>query len=251
MKTETGFPLIQLEQVQVLFGSNKAINDVSFDLDAASFNVLIGSSGAGKSTTIKLINGLVRASSGKVLLFGKNIESIRGKKLRLLRSKIGYIPQDLGLVEPATAEENVLMGSLPTLLFPRMGAWMYPKQLRVRANEILLELGMEDFSNVRVSDLSGGQRQRVAIGRSLMQGAEILLADEPISSLDQVIAEDVLSLLKNIASSHGITLLISLHQVELAKRFADRIIALRDGSILFDGQPKSLTAAKIQRIYER
>lgn len=251
MKTKTEQLVIELRDAGVSFVGKNAVKNLSVGIRQGSVNALIGSSGSGKSTTLKLINRLVTNDHGTIEVFGKNIGSVGARGLRQIRSKIGYIPQDLGLVEPATAEENVLMGALPTLVLPRMGSWMYSKGLRSRAIDIMSELGIEQLAAVRVKNLSGGQRQRVAIGRTLMQGAEILLADEPVSSLDQVIAEDVLELFQKIAKSNGMTVLVSLHQVELAKKFADRIVALRDGSVFFDGAPSLLTQAIVQQTYER
>lgn len=251
MTTDTKKDLLELNAVELSFGAHTVFKDLDLKIDHGSINVLIGSSGAGKSSTLKLLNGLLAPVSGKVTVLGVDIAKLRERQLRALRSRIGYIPQDLGLVEPASAEENVLMGSLPRMVLPRTGSWMYPKALRSQAQQILGELGLAEHSGSRVSTLSGGQRQRVAIGRTLMQHAEIILADEPVSSLDQAIAEDVLSAFLEISQSLGITLVISLHQVELAKKFADRLIGFRRGEIVFDGSPQGLTAAKVQRIYER
>ena len=247
MRTEPSSAIV-LEGVSAGYGSFEALHGVSLRVDQGSIATVIGPSGAGKSTLLKLSNSLVRVASGKLLVLGQDVRSLGNSELKKLRQKIAYIPQDLGLVEPVSVQENVLMGALPELKLPRVGAWSYPSRHRLRADSIMAELGIEGLSQKRVRDLSGGQRQRVAIGRALMQEASILIADEPVSSLDRGLADEVMKLFMSVSEKHGITLLMSLHQVELAEKYSDQIFGLRDGRLVLTSSGK-LTEAQAAQLY--
>ena len=238
---------VELSQVGVRYGSLDALKDVSFSVSSGSLVALIGESGAGKTSVLKSINASV-AVSGSVLVLGKEINQLPASELLSLRSKIGYIVQDLGLVSSASVEENVLMAFLSKLRFPRVGAFSYPKQYREMAMQSLAQVDMDEFSKKPVRDLSGGQKQRVAIARTIAQGSEIVLADEPVSSLDPENARKIMQLFRKLANS-GTTVITSLHRTELALEYADQVIGLKNGEKVIDSEPVKITQEMLIDLY--
>jgi phosphonate transport system ATP-binding protein len=210
---------------------------------------IIGPSGTGKSTLIRCINRLVEPTSGQILLNGEDLASLRGKALRLARRRIGMVFQEYNLVERLTVMENVLSGRLGYV--PLWRAWLrrYPAEDIARAFELLDAVGLPDHATRRADALSGGQRQRVGIARALMQRPELLLADEPTSSLDPKTAVEVMELLARLTTAAGVPVIVNIHNVELAKRFAQRIVGMSEGRVVFDGPPEDLRPSHLRQIY--
>ena len=244
-------PAIKLTDVSKQFGPTTALDTVSLSVSAGEIVVLLGLSGSGKSTLLRHLNGLETASAGDVSVFGASLAGARGGQLRGIRRRIGFIFQQFELVGPSSVLENVLTGALATLRGPRLGLLSYPRGLRVRALELLAEVGLEHVAFQRADTLSGGQQQRVAIARAVMQDPEILLADEPVASLDPESSQQVMALIREIAERRGLTVVCSLHQVELALAWADRIVGLRHGRVVLDQGAGTLDADSVMQVYRQ
>jgi phosphonate transport system ATP-binding protein len=212
---------------------------------------VIGPSGSGKSTLLRCINRLVEPSAGRVLLDGEDLTRLRGAALRRSRRRMGMIFQQFNLVRRSTVLKNVLAGRLGYQAGWRSVWPSFTEADRRLAWGSLARLEIAEKALVRADNLSGGQQQRVAIARALAQEPEIMLADEPIASLDPETAVVVLDYLRDINRTDGITLLCSIHHYELAKRYADRIVAMRRGQLVYDGPPDGLDAAAYRTIYGR
>lgn len=212
--------------------------------------VLVGSSGSGKTTLLRLINGYVRPAEGSLSILGK-VMTPQNARRRDLRRRVGFVFQSFNLVERASVFENVLWGRLGFVhpLASIIGG--FSETDRQIAYSAIQEVDLLDQIGQRCDTLSGGQQQRVGIARALAQEPEIILADEPVSSLDPALADDVLQLLVRVSTARSATLIISLHQPELAKRYAQRVIGLQHGSIVFDGRPDDFTDAAVGHIYGR
>ncbi|WP_346618722.1 phosphonate ABC transporter ATP-binding protein [Blastococcus montanus] len=232
------------------FDDKLVLHDVDLRVERGQFVALVGPSGAGKSTLLRLINGMHRADGGSVRTLGVDPGSCSRAELRRLRGRVGFVFQQFGLVGRLTAMENVLMGGLATLRLPRYGVVSYPRELRVQAVDQLERVGLVDRRFQRCDTLSGGQQQRVAIARTLVQRPELVLADEPVASLDPAASRLVLSTLKRICVEDGITVVCSLHQVELALEVSDRVVALNDGRVVLDAPTATLTADALHGIYD-
>lgn len=225
-----------------------ALNGISTEVESGSFTVIMGPSGAGKSTLLRLINGLETPSKGSVSVDGM---SVTASSLRQIRGNVGMVFQHFNLVDRLSVMTNVLVGRL------RFRSWMSSLLFLFRREDIeiahraLNRVGLVDKCWDRADRLSGGQQQRVGIARALAQGPKVILADEPVASLDPVSSEEIMQLLHQICRRDGITLLVNLHQVELARRFADRIIGLNEGRVVFDGTPDQLDRTALASIYQR
>ncbi|MEY2609936.1 MAG: phosphonate transporter ATP-binding protein [Actinomycetota bacterium] len=228
-----------------------AVDNVSFDVPAGQVVGLLGLSGSGKSTLMRLVNGLHRPTGGHVTVLGRVVDECGSSELRDLRRDIGFIFQQFGLVGRMTCIENVLVGSLGRLRGPRLGVRSYPKALRRQALDHLDRVGLLAQAFQRADTLSGGQMQRVAIARSLMQQPKVLLADEPVASLDPESSVQVLDLIARIAREDNMTVLCSLHQVELAIGRTDRLIGLRDGQLVLDRLTAGTDQSEIMALYRR
>jgi phosphonate transport system ATP-binding protein len=228
-----------------------ALSGVSLEVARGEIVVLLGLSGSGKSTLLRHMNGLETPTAGAVETLGEHVQTLRGRTLRSLRGRIGFIFQQFELVGPLTVLENVLTGSLSTLRGPRVGAWTYPKQLRLDALAHLDRVGLLERAYQRADTLSGGQQQRVAIARALMQEPEILLADEPVASLDPESSSQVMALIREIAAERDLTVVCSLHQVDLALEWGDRVIGLRAGQIVLDTSTDHLSKDEVMEVYGR
>ena len=215
-------------------GAVRALDGVSFAVPEGQLLVIIGLSGSGKSTLLRHLNGLHLPSEGSVTVLEQNVPNLNRTDLRNLRKEVGFVFQQFNIVGRLTCIENVLTGTLGRLKGPRIGASMYPKKLRKEAIEQLERVGLAERAWQRTDTLSGGQQQRVAIARTLMQKPKIVLADEPVASLDPEISGQVMDLLVQCCIEDNITVLCSLHQVDLALGWADRLIGLRDGKIVLD-----------------
>ncbi len=225
------------------------LRGINLEIAAQGITAVIGPSGTGKSTLIRCINRLVEPTAGQVSLNGQEITALRGTALRLARRRIGMVFQEYNLVERLSVMENLLCGRLGYV--PVWRAWLrrYPASDIARAFDLLEAVGLPDHAMRRADALSGGQRQRVGIARALMQAPELLLADEPTSSLDPKTAVEVLELLARLTGAAGVPVIINIHNVDLAKRFAQRIIGMAGGAVVFDGPPEALEASHLRQIY--
>jgi phosphonate transport system ATP-binding protein len=246
-----GGATFRLKGATVLFRGATALSDVDLSIDAGERVALLGPSGAGKTTLLRLLNGTLRPTRGEVLVNGEGLSALSDRALRRLRSRIGFVHQDLNLVGNLRVSQNVLsgrlgrqslLGSLKTLLLPSRAEL-------ARAHELLERVGIPEKLFERTDLLSGGQQQRVAIARTLMQDPLALLAAEPVSSVDPARARDAVGLLARICEESGITLVMSLHNLELAREFFPRLVGLRDGRAAFDRATEELTAEEFAALY--
>lgn len=225
-----------------------ALKSISLAVPQGQFCVILGASGAGKSTLLRMANGLTVPTQGAVWVDGRQVQR---STLASVRPRIGMVHQHFNLVSRATVATNVLSGALPGLSAWRTYLMRFPAALRERACHLVREVGLQpEHLHRRVSELSGGQQQRVGIARAFMLEPSLLLADEPVASLDPRISRDILNLLRTQARERGATVLCSLHQVELAREFADRIVAVRQGVVVFDGPAGSFDHATAAALYE-
>ena len=212
---------------------------------------LTGLSGAGKSTLLRTVNNLVKPSTGSVYLEGKNVTSAKKKELKKIRSQIGMIFQTFNLVNRSTVLKNVLTGRLSNISTIRSILGLWPKDQKEMAFEALNQVEILEKAYVRASNLSGGQQQRVGIARALSQKPKVMLADEPVASLDPITSRVVMSYLKKVNTELGITTIVNLHFLDLAKEFGDRLIGLRDGKLVFDGNVNDVSDEDFENIYGR
>ncbi|MEE8189416.1 MAG: phosphonate ABC transporter ATP-binding protein [Kiloniellales bacterium] len=227
----------------------KALCGVSIAVDGPKVVAVIGSSGAGKSTLIRCVNRLVEPTSGRVVLNGTDITALGRRALRKGRRRIGMIFQEYNLVERLTVMENVLSGRLGYVSFLRAYRRRFPPDDVAAAFELIDRVGLSGRQDARADALSGGQRQRVGIARALMQRPELLLVDEPTASLDPKTSRQIMRLIVELAHERGTPALVNIHDVVLAQTFADRIVGLREGLVVFEGGPEQLTHAVLTEIY--
>ena len=226
----------------------RAVDDVSLHVKKGEFCVLLGPSGAGKSTLMNMVNGVVIPTSGSLII--GDVKLTR-KTRSAIQRKVGMIHQQLHLVPRLSVLHNVLSGMLPEVGFWRSLLKSFPAHEQRRACQYLHEVGMEEKHLYRrASALSGGQQQRVAIARAFLSNPEVVLADEPVASLDPAMSRSVLDSLKKAAKHHGVTVVCTLHQIEYALEFADRIVALRKGQVFFDGHPNAMNNDTQKQLYE-
>lgn len=226
----------------------QALQDIEVEIQSGSFTVVLGPSGAGKSTLLRLLNGLETPTTGVVCIDGERVD---GDKLRNIRSKVAMVFQQFNLVERLSVVTNVLTGRLAHRSWVGSVFYLFRKDDMGIAQEALSRVALTDKAWSRADKLSGGQQQRVGIARALAQQPKIILADEPVASLDPVSSEEIMTLLREICDRDGITVVVNLHQVDLARRFADRIIGMNGGKIVFDGSPEHMTQAVLRTIYQR
>lgn len=225
------------------------LRDINLTIAARGITAVIGPSGTGKSTLIRCINRLVEPTRGEILFHGLDLTKLRGRRLREARRRIGMVFQEYNLVERLSVMENVLSGRLG-YVHP-LRAWLrrYPPTDIDAAWELLDIVGLTEYANQRADSLSGGQRQRVGIARAVMQRPEILLADEPTSSLDPKTSVEIMELMTSLAESRDIPVVVNIHNVPLARRFASRIVGLSGGAVVFDGPTQALTDEHLKAIY--
>lgn len=242
--------LLEFKHVSKQYGSDtKALSDVNFAVKEGEFVSVIGPSGAGKSTLLRCINRMIEASSGEILFDNTNVLALNKKELKKLRTRIGMIFQHYNLVNRLSVFENVLHGRLgyKSTLAGVLG--MYTEEEKLRASGILKTLGLEEQIYKRCDQLSGGQKQRVGIARALVQEPKMLLCDEPIASLDPNASRIIMEHLRDICSNMGITVVVNLHQVDVAMKYSDRIIGVNKGTVVYDGRPAELTNERLRQIY--
>jgi phosphonate transport system ATP-binding protein len=249
--TTSPSPVIRVTGVTKQFGTTRALHDVDLTVQQGEVVVLLGLSGSGKSTLLRHLDGLEMPTSGAVEVLGQDIPRLSARALRGLRGQVAMIFQQFELVPSLTVLENVLNGALARLRGPRLGLWSYPSSLRRAALEHLDRVGLLEKAYQRADQLSGGQQQRVAIARALMQNPRILLADEPVASLDPESSDQVMALIREIAADDGLTVVCSLHQVDLALGWGDRIVGLRHGEVVLDTPATGLSKAEVMEIYGR
>lgn len=227
----------------------RALNGITLCVDRPQVVAIIGSSGAGKSTLIRCINRLVAPTSGRILLNGLDVTSLSRGGLRKARRRMGMIFQEYNLVERLTVMENVLSGRLGYVSFWQAYRRHYPASDISNAFELLDRVGLSGYQDTRADALSGGQRQRVGIARALMQHPELLLVDEPTASLDPKTARQIMRLLCELAQERGTPALVNIHDVALAQTFADRVVGLSEGKVVFDGPADGLDHGVLTDIY--
>jgi phosphonate transport system ATP-binding protein len=230
-------------------GGVKALDDVSLDVEPGQFVALIGPSGAGKSSLLRCLNGFVTPTAGRVTVDGAAVTGAGREELRRIRARIGFVFQQFNLLHRLSVLDNVLVGRLAHAPGWSSALGWFAASDVARARAALHRVGLRGLGDRRADTLSGGQQQRVAIARALVQEPRTILADEPMSSLDPALAESVMELLREINQQDGITVITSLHVLELAKAYGRRVIALRGGRIVHDGPPESLDAGASERIF--
>lgn len=244
-------PILKISNLTKVYNDNqvKAVNDVSLEVYPGEVVVIIGPSGSGKSTLLRCVNRLVEPTSGDILFDDKNIVTLDAKELKLTRQHIGMIFQHYNLVYRLNVLENVLHGKLSQYNVFQSILGLYKQEDVEKAIEIIDVLGLSDKVYQKCGKLSGGQKQRVGIARALLQDPKIILCDEPIASLDPQSSKIIMDYLKKIAKEFHIPVLVSLHQVDVAIKYADRIIGMSLGEVVFSGKPNELKKADVERVY--
>lgn len=226
-----------------------ALKGVSFDVKKGEFLVVIGLSGSGKSTLLRCINRLHDPSSGEILFYNQDIAQAKGDEVREIRKKIGMIFQHFNLVPRYSVLKNVLMGRLGTMTSLSSLFGIFHQTDKEKALSYLKLVGIREKAGLRADNLSGGQQQRVAIARALTQGPDLLLADEPVASLDPATCHVVMDYLKKVNQELGITVICNLHFLSLVRQYATRVIALKAGEIVFEGSPADISESWFEKIY--
>jgi phosphonate transport system ATP-binding protein len=244
--------MIELQNVSVTYrGGVKALRNVDLTIEDGEFVVVVGLSGAGKSTLLRVLNGLVPATEGSAKVDDIEVVGASSAQLREVRSRIGMIFQTFNLAERTTVLNNVLMGRLSNVSSIRSTLGLWPAADREIALQALERVGIVEKAYVRASDLSGGQQQRVGIARALAQQPTVMLADEPVAALDPVTSRRVMGDLSRINEELGITTLINLHFIDLAQEWGKRLIGLRDGYLVYDGDINDVDEETFREIYGR
>jgi phosphonate transport system ATP-binding protein len=247
--TDNGTIVLELVHLSRRFGATVAVDNANLRIDAGEMIGIIGRSGAGKSTLLRLINRMIEPTKGEIRADGIDITALRGKALRRWRARTAMIFQQFNLVHRLDVLTNVLCGRLHDVSGPRMVLKLFTEVERVDAINALDRMGLAEFAVNRADALSGGQQQRVAIARALMQRPSVILADEPIASLDPMNAKAVMDALADINRRDGMTVLCNLHTLDTARAYCGRIIGMAAGRIVFDGVPEQLTDPVLRDIY--
>ena len=227
----------------------KGLKNINLNIEQGEFVAIIGLSGAGKSTLIRTINRMIDVTEGQLLVDGVDVMTLHGKAMRRFRRKIGMIFQSFNLVTRSTAIKNVLTSMVPDMGFLRVLLGSFTKDQKMKALEALDKVGILDKAYTRCDQLSGGQQQRVALARTLNQSPSIILADEPVAALDPVTAHQVMQDFKRINEEMNISVLINIHHVDLALKYASRVIGIRAGEIVYDGPTGAVTQEVLDSIY--
>ena len=229
----------------------KGLSHINLTINDGEFVSIIGLSGAGKSTLLRSVNRLNDVTEGEITIDGVSLTKAGKKELRRIRRRIGMISQQFNLVKRSTVQKNVLSGRLGYYSTWKSILGLFSKEDYERTKDALERVDLQDKLHSRCDELSGGQQQRVSIARTLVQQADIILADEPVASLDPVTTQKIMKDLQNINTTLGKTVIVNIHSVELAHSFSTRIIALKAGEIVFDGAPEELTDERLIAIYGR
>ncbi|PKH10721.1 phosphonate ABC transporter ATP-binding protein [Planomicrobium sp. MB-3u-38] len=243
--------MLELKKVSVRYPGMKdnALNQLNLSFEKDEFVCVLGKSGAGKSTFIRCINGLQQPTEGEIHFDGTPM-SFQKEELRQTRREMGMVFQHFNLIPRMSVLQNVLTGRFGyRSTFKNLIGWFTSEEIQ-EAKRIIAEVGLTEMENRRVENLSGGQKQRVGIARALVQHPRILLGDEPVASLDPGTSNRIFSLLQEIHERLGLLTIINVHDIELAKRYATRIIALKDGELIFDGKPQDFTSTEYEETYE-
>jgi phosphonate transport system ATP-binding protein len=244
-------PTLRLSRVTVRYGPVAALNDVTLSVSPGERVGLVGPSGAGKTTLLRLFNGSARPTAGHVTVLGDDVAALSGRALRHLRSRVGFVHQDLSLVPSQRVIRNVLAGKLGQRSLPGAVRMMLlpTKTETLAVHRILDRVGIAEKLYERTDRLSGGQRQRVAVARALYQDPAVLVADEPVASVDPARARDTVALLASISRESGLTLCMSLHNLDLAREYFPRLVGLRSGRVVFDRATAALSDAEFAELY--
>lgn len=254
MNTAANIPAIEIDGLHKTFGKNTALSDIKLSVRQGEFVALIGPSGSGKSTLLRHTSGLIpgdRGKGGTISILGQNVQSNGriNRNIRSIRASVGFIFQQFNLVNRLTLLDNVLVGMLNRVPSWRSLPRIYTTTEKRSAMNSLYNVGLHEYAAQRASTLSGGQQQRAAIARAMEQKAKIILADEPIASLDPESARIVMDCLATLNREEGVTIVISLHQVQFALKYCPRSVALKDGKILYDGPSSELNSEILKGIY--
>ena len=243
--------MIKFENVSKIYpNGHVGLKNVDLQIEQGEFVAIIGLSGAGKSTLLRCVNKMHDISSGKLTVNGVNVTQLKGKEIRRFRSKIGMIFQSFNLITRTTVLGNVLVSLVPELSWWRRLLGVYPATAKIAGLKALDNVGILDKAYTRVDQLSGGQQQRVALARTLVGDPDIILADEPVAALDPVTAKIVMDDFQRINREMNISILLNIHHVDLAIEYADRIVGIRQGEIVFDGPTSAVTQEIIDEIYQ-
>ncbi len=247
--------LIEVKNLCKVYGSGEtkveALKNINLNIEQGEFVAIIGLSGAGKSTLLRTINRMHDISEGSLTVDGEEVNSLKGKELRKFRRKVGMVFQSFNLVTRTTVINNVLTSRVPDMPLWKSIIGLYSKEDKVIALEALDKVGILDKAYVRADQLSGGQQQRVALARTLAQKPEIILADEPVAALDPITATAVMDDFKKINKELNMSVLINIHHVDLALKYADRVIGIKAGEIVYDGPSKDVDSEVLKQIYGR
>ena len=227
----------------------RALDHVTFTIPQGEFVSVIGPSGAGKTTLFRILNGMETPGDGAVLFDGSDISSMSGTARKNVKRSIGTIYQDFALVEPVSCRQNVLNACLPDMALPAALLGLFSRAQIAEAERLLARVGLADKCDEPVCDLSGGQKQRVAIARALMRRPALLLADEPVASLDPVTGRQILALLQDIQRTEGVAILMNSHNLDQSRAVSTRLLGLHAGRIVLDSVPAAVTDADLARIY--
>jgi len=245
-----GISMIEFKNVEKIYANGtSALQNVNLKIEQGEFVAVIGLSGAGKSTLIRCINRMHDITGGQLNVDDVDVSKLKGKQIRRFRRRVGMIFQSFNLVTRTTVIKNVLVSFVPDLSLWRKLTGIFTKEQKIKALEALDKVGILDKAFVRVDQLSGGQQQRVALARTLAQNPDIILADEPIASLDPVTAKLVMDDFKKINKDMNISVIMNIHHVEVALEYADRIIGIRKGEVVFDGESSKVTKEILDDIY--
>ena len=243
--------MLEVKNIKKEFNQKLVVNDVSFLVNSGEILGLLGKNGAGKSTLLRTINRMHDISEGSLTVNGQEVNDLSGKDLRKFRRKVGMVFQSFNLVTRTTVINNVLTSRVPDMPLWKSIIGLYSKEDKVIALEALDKVGILDKAYVRADQLSGGQQQRVALARTLAQKPEIILADEPVAALDPITAKQVMDDFKKINKELNMSVLINIHHVDLALKYADRVIGIKAGEIVYDGPATKVDSEVLKQIYGR
>ena len=242
--------MIKFKNVQKTYpNGHVGLKDINAEIQQGEFVAIIGLSGAGKSTFLRCVNKMHDITEGSLDVNGTDVSSLKGKEIRQFRRKIGMIFQSFNLITRASVLKNVLVSAVPELSWWRRVLGILPEEAKIASLQALDNVGILDKAYIRVDQLSGGQQQRVALARTLVGNPEIILADEPVAALDPVTAKLVMEDFKRINRDFNISILLNIHHVDLALEYADRIIGIRKGEIVYDGSAENVTQEILDHIY--